>query len=344
MGLSISDIVDLRLERGRNIYEEKGQLLSGVIGMVTSGFFVICYLYKEYFFSQLSKRKRNHLNLAVISGMLTSFLSGGRFASAIALTIIILIKYINSRYGLLTRANDSNIASAKKTKNKYYVVFSRVLVLLSVVYVFSAIFIYKAIGTSGNIGLLLFVLTENLQGAFAPVSHIEFLAENEIFTPIYFVLALMQYYIGHGLYQFDNLINSQYPLNAPYLFQYQFYLQFLALNKLGLSFMPIQEILDELPISGVYLGLSGAFFLDFGPVGAFIVAFVTFTLGSKYWVRYVQRNHFFDLYISILFLTLIIFSPIVGLIGTGVFPSLLSLLPLVPLFTPRRIKQTMSRD
>ncbi len=338
--ISLSGVLDLRLERGRDSGDVKGETLSGVFGMAMSGFFIISHVFKELFFHELTAKKRKHLDMAFVIGIFTSFLSGGRFAAAIALTIVFVLRYVKKKTFLPPVSCEYKTAqTAVKRQRSFFSVLKKTAFAFVVIYLFSAIFIYKAAGSMDGVGILLVVLTENFAGISVPVSHLDFLSRNQVFIPVYFVAALTQYYIGHAFYQFDVLFNAPYPKSAPYLMQYQFYIQCLALNKLGFNFMSIQEILTEMYNPGVYLGLAGAFVLDFGFYGGVVLAFLFSVFGVQFWIKFLHQRRFFDAYVSILFLVLILFSPVVSLVGTGNFPSLLSLAFVVPLFIPKTVNK-----
>jgi len=344
MSFSLADITDLRLSRGRDAGEAKGTMISGILGMAMSGFPVVAYIFREYFSRELSPRKNKQLYVVFLLGIFVSFLSGGRFAAAIALLIVFIVFLLKKN--VVSYDAERSISKTKKTsikKKKKGGFFSKLLkfsLYAIILYIFSIIFINRAIGDDENFKILLNVLSHNFDGISVPWGHKAFLQEYPILIPLYFVISLFQYYIGHAIYQFDVLLSAPYPSNAPYWLQYQFYLYTSLFNKVGFGFMTIQEILSEIENPGVYLTLPGAFFLDFGYWGSCVTIFLVSLLGSFYWVRFVKQKKFFDFYISILFLVLILFSPIVAITGTGVYPSLLSIVFVIKIFLPPGTKTT----
>lgn len=338
VSFSLADITDMRLSRGRDAGEAKGSMISGVLGMAMSGFPVVAYIFREYFSRELSPRKNKQLYIVFLLGIFVSFLSGGRFAAAIALLIVFIIfllkKYIISYDAERAISKVKATSTKKKKRGSFLSKFLKFCLYAIILYIFSIMFINRAIGDSENFNILLNILSHNFGGITVPWAHKEFLQEYPNLVPLYFVISLFQYYIGHAIYQFDILLSAPYPSSAPYGLQYQFYLYVSLLNKVGFGFMPIKEILSEIENPGVYFTLPGAFFLDFGYWVSGAVMFVVSLFGSFYWVRFVKQKRFFDVYISILFLVLILFSPIVAITGTGVYPSLLSIALIIKFFLP----------
>jgi len=331
--LSLAGITDLRLEAGRNVDHVKGENFSSILGMIFSGFTIILYLYKEYFFYYLSQRKIIKMNLVFIGGVFTSFLSGGRWV-AVTVLLVVLIMYFLRKYTFKPRVEINKTYQDSKKRGSFLSMVVKASLLLIIIYIFSKIFLDRVAGSEDDVSILLNVLANNFGGASFPASHDNFLHDNQALIPIYFVISLFQFYLGHGLYQFDALLNSDYPLNAPYLGAYQFYLQALMLNKLGFTIIPIEEILLEIN-SGVYNTIFGAFLLDFGYYGGIFLIFLISFLGSYFWIRFLRRRYFFDMYISILYFILLLFSPVVAIMGTGIYPSLLSLAFVLKLFIPK---------
>ncbi|MBV1952749.1 MAG: hypothetical protein KUG64_11220 [Cycloclasticus sp.] len=337
---SLANITDLRLSRGRDSSEVKGGTISGVLGMALSGFFIISYVYKVYFYRELKPSQRRLLNVVFVLGLFTSFLSGGRFVAAIALVVVyVTYRLCGSANSFERRPFDRSskkLFKVFKAKSSFLSTIAKVIFIFSIIYIFSMIFINRAIGGGGDFIALLGVISNNLSGVSMTHEHKAFLLEVPELIPLYFVVALFQYYIGHAMYQFDILFGASYPLNAPYFLAYQCYLQTLLLNKMGLDLITIQQILDEIVNPGVYFTLAGAFYLDFGYWGGCVAIFFISIIGSYYWVRYLRKMHFFDLYICILYFVLILFSPVVAITSSGVYPSLLTLALFLKIFVPSR--------
>lgn len=328
ISFTLSDVTDLRLSRGRDSTEIKGGMVSGILGMALSGFTVLAYIYAKYFSNELSVEKQKQLNIVFILGIFTSFLSGGRWAAAIALIIV----FFNSRLQKYCTVNPNLYVN----KKRILTIIVKLLILFCILYIFSVIFVDRVMVKGDPWTVLLFVLQNNLLDASIPLGHSSFLREHHMLIPLYFVFSLCQYYVGHAFTQFDVLFSAPYPQHAPYLLQYQGYLHVALLNKFGCNFMSIYQILAEIVNPGVYLTLAGAFFLDFGLWGGGGCIFFLGLIGSRYWVRFLKRRLFFDAYVSLLYLVLIFFSPIVAITSTGIYPSLLTLVFVLKLFVPVR--------
>lgn len=341
LSFSLADITELRLSRGRNSGEEKASTFTGILGMAMSGFTVIAFIYKDYFSQELTKKKNEQLYIAFWLGIFVSFLSGGRFAAMIAI-LIIAISHFLKKYTFKKHETEASVKKLRKRKrNGIFSKFFKFLLYVTVLYIFSMIFIQRAIGDEDNFRVLLDVLSNNFDGIELTADHKEFLLNNLSLIPLYFVISLFQYYIGHAFYQFDVLFSAPFPSNGPYFLTYQFYLHTTLLIKIGFDLPTINEILADLVNPGVYFTLAGAFLVDFGYVGSCLAIFIVAIIGSRYWVRYIRINGFFELYASILFLVLIIFSPIVAITGTGVYPSMLTLAFILKLFIPKKEKRIM---
>lgn len=331
ISFSLADITEMRFSRGRDESHVKGQLKSGVLGMILSGFFVITYVFKEYFFYELPHKKKRAINMVFIFGIFVSFLSGGRWASATALLVAILASRL-SKYSHSPKANH-----VRPNKKNFISKIFIIILLGSILYIFSLMFLDRVEGGSADPSSLLITLENNFDGISVPNGYKDFLNENPAFISLYYVSTLFQYYIAHGVYQFDVLFSAPYPLQAPYALAYQLYLHITLLNKFGATFISSSDILAEIVNPGVYFTLAGAFYLDFGYWGGCLAAFIVALMGSYFWVRYIRKKLFFDMYISILFLVIIILSPIVSIVATGVFPSLLTLAFILKPFIPKKL-------
>ena len=325
---SLTNITEARLNRARDASDVKGGNIFGVLGTITSGFFIVLYMYTQWFEESLSKKQSLVTNLIFVVGILFSFLSGGRFTAAIAITAAWLIKRVSK-----IKSQTKSKTKEKKRQLKWYKVIP---VVLGVLYAFSLMFIYRVGGTeTSNIALLNYLAT-SLGGVELPDSHRSILLQYPFLVPLYFVCALFQYYIGHAIFQFDVLIDNFTGGDSPYLLAYQFYPFVLLLNKFGLGVISIQEILSQIPNPGVYFTLAGAFYLDFGYWGGVLAFFIICILGSSVWVGLVNGNRtFMNVYISVLFIMVILFSPIISLIGTAVFPSLIVITAILFFLEPK---------
>lgn len=332
--ISISAITEIRLARGRDPSHEVGSMASGVLGMAISGFPVFAYCFKHSFEAYLSKQKRTVIDVLFVVAILTSLLQGGRFAAAIMLLFAYLLYKVR---GVLNSGRAEGLEK-KRLKSKAYVRLLKYSFLLALVYIFSIMFIDRSMKQGDSFLVLVSVLSNSFEGATLTSESSSFLLNNTELIPFYFVISLFQYYLAHPFFQFQVLFSADYPVDAPYLFAYQFYLHTSLLSKLGFDFVSIGSILSQIPNPGNYFTLAGGYYLDFGYWGSVIAAFLTSLIGSYYWVLALQRGTFIAIYLSILYLILIIFSPVVSIISAGVFPSLLTIAIISWLFSPRRVR------
>lgn len=339
---SLSDITELRFSRGRDDSYQKGQALHGIFAMILSGFPIITYIFKEFFYKEVSRGRRRAINLLFIFSIFVSLLSGGRWAAATSILVVYLASKIKV---VITNPHKTSVDKCsvyrKEKVNSSLSKVVKLLLLMIVIYIFGVMFMHR-VSSYGDGLALLDVLNNNLGGVSVPMGHEKFLTNNRYLIPLYFVISLFQYYIGHGIYQLDVLISADAPRNAPYLFCYQYYLFVMVLNKLGFGLISIDQILGEIPNPGVYFTLAGAYYLDFGFWGSGIAVFITSMLGAIFWCRFLKKKKFYDAYISILFLILVLFSPIVAITSTGVFPSMFALAFILVLFIPKRVGHVRS--
>lgn len=331
---SLAGITQQRFDEARDVNHEMGGTILGALGLLLSGFTIVQYIYKEYFGAYLSARKKRAMDFVFIGGILASFLAGGRWAATVALLVVAII-YFFQKYNLCSSNRSLKGRQGPRTKNTRLANLSKISFLLLIVYVFSRMFLDRVGISDDDLGLLLDILANNFEGVTVSRNHEQFLAQNPSLVPVYYVVSLFQYYVTHGFYQFDVLIAADYPASAPYYGAYQFYLQALVFKKMGLDLVPISQILAEIPSSGVYLTLAGAYLLDFGYWGGVVASFATSFIGTYFWMKFLAQRLFFDMYICILFLVLVIMSPIVAITGTGVYPSLLSLAIILKIFVPK---------
>lgn len=333
----LSDITELRFARGRDSDFVKGQSFHGVLAMIFSGFPIIAYIFKEFFYKEVTNRRKKAINIVFLLSIFVSLLSGGRWAAATSIVVV----YFMSKIKKISASKDGNLVGKSGSVASVRYLFSwffKFVILILIVYIFGLMFMHR-VAAYGDGAVLIDVLNNNFSGVNVPLEHEQFLLKNTFLIPIYYVISLFQYYIAHGIYQLDVLVTADYPNNAPYLFTYQYYLFVMVFNKLGLGLMTVDQILAEIPNPGVYFTLAGAYYLDFGFWGSGVAGFVTSMLGAIFWTRFLKKRQFLDAYISILFLVLIVFSPIVAITSTGVFPSMFALLFILIFFVPRRARK-----
>ncbi len=329
-GFSLNMIAEYRMLRARDGDDTKGGSIFGVISTITSAFIVVVYIYGIYFKRYLSRRKAAAIKLVFFFGLAISFLGGGRFSAAISVLFVFLFSlchYVCLRKDGMVSGQLSRTAPKWGRKIVYVI---PLLVLFS--YMFVARFTVDGRGDE----LVLSYLNSGLPGVAVPDDVWLYLSDSSFLLFPYFILAMFFYYIGHSFYQFDILLQYGIPESAPYALAYQLYPFALFFNKLGSEIIPIESILNELPNAGTYFSLAGAFYLDFGYWGAFIAVFLVFFAGALSWGWMLRRGGFLSLYFSSMFMVLLIFSPIVGVIGTAIYPSLIAVSLFLWVFVPAR--------
>jgi len=331
-GFSLNMIAEYRMLRARDGDDVKGGSIFGVISTITSAFIVVVYIYGVYFKCYLSRRKAATIKLVFFFGLAISFLGGGRFSAAISVLFIFLFSLCH--YACLRKdgmvSGQYSRSGSKWSRKIIYV--APLLVLFS--YMFVARFTADGRGDE----LILSYLNSGLPGVAVPDDVELYLSDSSLLQIPYFVLAMFFYYIGHSFYQFDVLLQYGVPESAPYALAYQLYPFALFFNKLGAEIIPIESILSELPNAGTYFSLAGAFYLDFGYWGAFVAIFLVFFAGALSWGWMLRRGGFLSLYFSSMFMVLLVFSPIVGVIGTAIYPSLIAISLFLWVFVPARFR------
>ncbi|MEQ5814551.1 oligosaccharide repeat unit polymerase [Marinobacter sp. NFXS11] len=327
-GFSLSSITDLRLLRARDGDTEIGTGPIGIVATMLSGFSIVAACYKKYFFYQLTRANCRLLSTAFILGVMSSFLSGGRFFVVIALAVIF---FFNKVY-------DRNKFEAKaRSKFSGYILFG-----VALAFVISVFLMREGDISELDKSVLLGALGSKLEGAFVP----EYFKYSDSLSGFlvypYFIFAMLIYYIGHSVFQLDVLIAEPLHVDAPYLLTYQFYPFFAFLNIFGVNSISISEILSQIPNPGTYFTAIGAFYLDFGILGSIVFAALLFFLGGFFWGLSLKISRFtLTLFVSI-FLVFIVFSPIVSLLGISVFPSLIVSLFFVLVFGPKSYRVVRS--
>lgn len=327
---SLSMIAEYRQMRARDEGDVKGGSIFGVISTITSAFIVVVYVYGVYFKQCLSRRKAIAMKLVFFIGLAISFLGGGRFSAAISVLFIFLFSVCHH---ICQRKEDAVLGGCSRAGSKWG---RKITYVIPIFALFSYMFVVRFAADGRGEELILVYLNSGLPGVAVPYDLGRYLSDSSFLLILYFVFAMFLYYFGHSFYQFDVLLEYGIPESAPYALAYQFYPFALFFNKLGLEIIPIESILSELPNAGTYFSLAGAFYLDFGYWGAFIAIFFLFFVGALAWGWMLRRGGFLSLYLSSMFLVLVIFSPIVGVVGTAIYPSLIAVSLFLWAFVPAR--------
>nr|WP_298164688.1 O-antigen polymerase [uncultured Pseudomonas sp.] len=329
-GFSLNIIAEYRQLRARDDGDVKGGSIFGVISAITSAFIVVLYVYGIYFKRYLSRRKVLAIKLVFFFGLAISFLGGGRFSAAISVLFIFLFSLCHYACQRKDGAVSGRYSRAGSKWGR------KIIYVIPIFALFSYMFVVRFTADGRGDELILSYLNSGLPGVAVPDDVERYVSDSSFLLLSYFVLAMFLYYFGHSFYQFDVLLQYGIPESAPYALAYQLYPFALFFNRLGSEIIPIEFILNELPNAGTYFSLAGAFYLDFGYWGAFIAIFFLLFVGALAWGWMLRRGGFLSLYFSSMFLVLLIFSPIVGVVGTAIYPSLIAVSLFLWAFVPAR--------
>ena len=329
---SLNMIAEYRMQRARDEGDIKGGSVFGIISNITSAFIVVVYIYSVYFKSCLSRRKTNVMRVVFFWGLAVSFLGGGRFSAAIAVLFVFLFTLCSHIY-----VPKARVAQLPLPRSGFGWGSKAVVIVLLIV-LFSYMFIARFSADGRGNEMILDYLNSGLPGVSVPDSIALYLGDSSFGLISYFVLALFLYYIGHSFYQFDVLLSYGMPESAPYVLAYQLYPFALLSNKFGFEIISIETILEQLPNAGTYFSLAGAFYLDFGYWGAFIAVFLLFFIGALVWGWMLRKGSFLSIFFSSMFMVIVLSSPIVGIIGTAIYPSLIAVSFFLWIFVPARFR------
>ena len=293
----IDVIISNRLEKSFS-NSEKGTSIFGVFGNLLNGFVFVYFAYSKWKNNSLAKNERLPLILFVFSALIT-ILGGGRFGVIIHLIFYFLvIKLLNIKKPVTFSINNN---------------FST----LSLFFIVSAFIIYTFI-------IKLQIHDINLSAAFSISTGFEIKSTYLFLFGDYLsgLISIIFYYISHSIYEFNFFLdnfNGEIQLGA-----YQFYTFSMFLNKFFFAdIITIEEILSALPKSGVYSTAFSSMIIDFGYYFSFLILYLIGFLFSSSYYNFNKRNSFLGFFIYIMLSINILFIPILSLIGTSIFPSII---------------------
>lgn len=303
VALDLKGLSDIRGAQTRDQSFESGSSIYGVISGILFGFPVLCIVIAIYYHSNISKTLKLFLNALFLIGLFLSFMTGGRLTAFTFILIYFFAKKV--------LPNKEVIKASGKTKILYGIL------LIIILWVFSRMFSDRR-GESG-LEEVLYILP-----LCEPSNVTKFLLlhfpnyGNEIGVIGYF-----EFYVTHGINQLDVLLNSPYPVHAPYLGAYQFSAFALFLNKLGFDIISNDVIGVELPVSGYYFTEIGPMYLDFGIWGSIVLIIIYGYFYGKTWKKFIHKPTILTFYCILIFLVLSNVSPIISLVGAGYFSGIL---------------------
>lgn len=289
--------------RSNVVMETLGDNIFGVASSILSGFPALLIAFLIYNHNRLLKRQKSNIIIILIFSIISTFSSGGRNASF----ILILVYFVSSAL-LKSQLPKVNF------KTKSYIIIA----LLSIIFVFSKIFIDRAVQTSGDLGIYIEYFEETKGFEIKPYA-LSLIADSNLNSFFFPIFMFIDYFV-HSLNDFEITINSS-PKNFPYWGSYQFGNFTLLLSKIGLESISINEILSEIPNPGKYLTLFGGVYYDFGLFGTYIFIFIIYYLTGYYIRKFYLNSKYSDLIWFIYFYIIILMSPIYDVISVAIYPS-----------------------
>lgn len=315
-GISVSAITAHRFQQGIEVSNIGGSV-SGVVGFVFSGFLVVGACYSYHFKRFVGDFTRFFLLFNFILGSLLQSLNGGRFGLIIIFLVLFFFVFF---YG--------GFRKYVNLRNTVLFVFFGSLVFIY----FNSIFVSRFIGDEYSSQAALLVVENRIVSAQATKFLKTVLLESS-FSEFIFSLSMYIYYIGHSLNQFELVVESASA--GPFFLQYQLYPLFAMLNKVGFDFSTIDYIISTFPTEGVYFTALGAAYVDFGYGGMILYFLFLGCMGGYFLVKAICSKQFGFLLMASLYSIYLILSPIISVINTSLFPSLLIACIFFVFFSPR---------
>ncbi|TAF31905.1 MAG: hypothetical protein EAZ67_10970 [Cytophagales bacterium] len=309
-GVLLEMFSQVRISKQNDSSYQLGENFYGVISNILYGFPVLAIFLHTYCRTFLDKKRRILLILCYILGLFISFTGGGRFT---AFAFIFMYYFLRKIY--LHRVMGSTI---NRTKYKFKGILS-ILFIVGIFYIFGQVFIVRLGSTDALMNYL------DLQNFNHPKDFAKTLVEVlPSFSVLIQVLMLFDYYITHSIDQLNYLLTYPYPSQGPYWGAYQFSAFALLFNKLGFEFKTIPMIDSEIVNPGVYFSMIGGVYLDYGYLGICWFTFIIGVLTAISFTNYLRNRNLISAFWSCIFLVIISISPIISMIGTGYFSSIIT--------------------
>lgn len=312
IALDLKGISALRGAQMTDSNFESGSSIYGILAGILFGFPVLCVIISIYYYNNISRTLKILLNAVFLFGLFLSFMTGGRLTAFTFILIYFFAKKV--------LPDKEVIKASVRTKFLYGIL------LIVILWVFSRMFSDRR-GESGLEEVLyLLPLCE-------PSNITKFLL---IHLPNYGneigVIAYFEFYVTHGVNQLDVLLNSPYPVHAPYLGAYQFSAFALFFKKLGFEIISNDVMGLEIPVSGYYFTEIGPMYLDFGIWGSIVLLITYGYFYGRSWQKFIHKPTLFTYYSVLIFLVLSNVSPIISLVGAGYFSGILVSLVFLYIF------------
>lgn len=235
----------------------EGSFLGGLKNL-TLGFPVVGMLIIIMYPERVSRHLRMVGVVLFILSILYGFLAGGRNPAFTSILLCSFAFFMKRSY-----------AATSHVKMRLVYKFFLIILIFTVFYHFVMIFFERAElrgrGAAEDI--------ENIVSGFALGGWVVEVEEPSEILQIYTMLV---FYATHAINEMNVVINNGF---GPYGGSYSLYLPFIFLNKLGFELMSINDVVADLDKQGVYLGLLGSLYLDFGAYSLGFYAFFGFMAG-----------------------------------------------------------------
>lgn len=250
--------------------------------------------------------------LVILLSALTFLLSGGRFAITIFLMVFL---YLNS-------FSKNGLVNNRFFLSRRFIIFFTTALLI----VFSLMSVQRLDNTfelkSDKLQYL-----KNTLGVEAAITF----SGNSLLDNSMIAYVIFEYYLSHSINELDKTINYV-EVNEPKYGSYEFNNFTLLLKKLGFDFKNIDELLRDFPSKGKYFTLPGALAVDFGLFFMFPATLIMGIGWGYAWKNFLSTKTFYYLALFLMLQVIFLLSPIVGIIGLNIFPSLILLFVITLVF------------
>ena len=300
-----------------NITGSRMSVLGGVVALTSAAPYI--YLCKLSYGRVIHRRKRSLLTSFVVAiGITASFLSGGRNAFVIGMTVFFVQRLILARYFTFDRDERKNIR--------------RLLIIGGILYSFY-LFLERELAQGIDLNQLLFVFAAKWDVKITEVSF-----GNEVLDSIYASLMIFLFYLTHATDYIDQYFNSN---SSPFLLGAY---NFPVVSKL-IDVVAESQIFSGIPnsllVPGVYLTLPGSLYIDFGYFGALVSSlFLGVLTGLS--SRNSFSNSFLKMQFSCFMACLWLLAPIYSIIGISNGFSFMIIIAL--LATANQVKKMLLQN
>ena len=314
--ISIFDLETIGQNRNIKSFERNiGIDRIGILSTLLSGFPLLILTFNFVYYKFLSKKLIITNFIIFFIFLYTSIVSGGRFVILIGIIFFIILNYILKPY-----------KKNKLLKVYYLYLIIPLLILISLIFNMTII----RLSDSHQFDDINRIIT-----SFGPTSvldirdswsFIDNLSYDLKINLIFFI-----YYITHSIFFLNDIIINYSSIDgAPFFGQLQFYQFTLFIDRFTPFTLPsVFSILDQLPQSGVYLSIVGPMIADFGLYSHFLLSPLFGFLTGKVFISTNIKPNLFNVLFCTYFIIVIIFSPVISMLGTSLmFPLFLNIILL----------------